>query len=150
MNYSLFYEKYHPFLFAVILTFAFYKLMPAEDILMRTSKFFDYALRASISLAGFFLAVTTLLHSVESRRVRFVKSSGNFGRIERYLSNTILAHFVVVIMIMGSFFISAIGLTPYYLKIVLTLQFFIVSFTMLISLRFVSKFLQIMRDPMND
>jgi hypothetical protein len=146
MRYSI--EKYYPVFFAVVIAALFYCYQKKIDNIDETvKKLLDSALAICGALLGFLLTILTLINTIDTRRMRFVKSGGFYPQLIRYLK---IALFANLISISIYFFLPIIfsfkGISN--LKDnVYTAIVFIISFTWVANIRFSVIFIRLMTDP---
>ena len=85
-----YFEKYYPFFSGVIFGIVFYFIVPKlNDIILLMDKLTDATLIVSATFVGFFLTITTVLKSINTRRMRFLKDQRGMGQVIGYLHNAI-------------------------------------------------------------
>lgn len=131
---------------------AYYKIL-GVDISGFILQLSDNALAISVTLFGFFLTILTILNSIETRRMKFVRDLGGFPRLLEYLKNAISSN---LILVGASFLVKYIehrkNVSYLYLRdcnIVDYLFIFIFIYTMLLSFRFTKIFVALLTDPAN-
>lgn len=98
------------------------------------------------TLLGFFLTILTLLHTIDTRRMRFIRQMGAYPSLVQYLKEAILFNFLLIIV---SLFLNALSNStmidslPKYAIIG-----FIVTFTLTLttSLRFAAIFTKLISE----
>ncbi|PSL42797.1 hypothetical protein CLV51_11013 [Chitinophaga niastensis] len=152
MNYHI--EKYYPiYLSSAIAAILFLGHNHVAKIDQLTDKVCENALSLSVTLVGFFLTILTLLNSIESRRMQFVKDAGMMPRVLEYLRKAINYN---IGLIAFSFIVKFIEhRTPWYfyvneVNIIDLLYLYLFSYTVLLSFRFTQIFVSLLTDPKNN
>lgn len=145
------YESYYPITFSLlILTLIIKFKLFYGNINVVVDKLSDNAISISVTLLGFFLTILTILNSIETRRMIFIKTMGAFPRLLHFLKLAITYN---VYLIASSFFVKYIehrNSLYYYLFNINLVDYgylFFVILTMLISLRFTLLFVSLLADP---
>lgn len=142
----MFFEKYTPILLSLLSTSIFlacYKGL--ENPTKLIEDLVDSSFVINGVLIGFLLTITTLLHSITTRRMGFVKSLGGYGRLIRYLNL--------------SLYLNLISLTIYLfqplINFVISVQlnlwiegflFFLILYTWTANVRFTLMFISLLAD----
>lgn len=94
---------------------------------------------------GFLLTIISVMSTVASRRMRFVKQSGNYPRLVKYLKRAIYLNIAVVIV---SFVLTMIqNLLVLFSSYAFVAFSFLVSYMVFVSVRFSIIFTILLSDP---
>src|SRR5438045_2416766 len=89
--------KYYPFVLALIISFGFYhyqdNLNNVDEVI---KKLLDSALAICGALLGFLLTILTLINSIDTRGIRFVKETGYYGLLNYYLKTALFSNLVSI------------------------------------------------------
>ena len=78
-------ERYYPVIIAVIVTAIFYfNVTRISNLEKLIGDLVGASLIVSATLLGFFLTITTILSTITTRRMRFVKDSGAYTLLIKY------------------------------------------------------------------
>jgi hypothetical protein len=143
-----FIERYYPLVLAVLVTIIFLlynKRIENVDEVMK--KIMDAALAICGALLGFLLTILTIINTINTRRMRFVKETGLFPLLNHYLRialflniTTITVYFLVPIFLS---FDSILKNKDW----VYDFLVFLISFTWIANIRFSSVFIRLLTDP---
>ncbi|HEY4061197.1 MAG TPA: hypothetical protein VGM30_04815 [Puia sp.] len=149
MRYKI--ERYYPLAISVILIIALVSFKNGwRDFPALIDKLSDNSIGLSTTLVGFFLTILTLVNSIETRRMDFVRSGGLYPRLLKYLNQSIRANMVLIAL---SFIVKYIEhRTQLWLQYksynILDYAFvFFLLFTLLVSVRFINVFVHLLADP---
>lgn len=149
MKYYL--EKYYPLATSILLTIAsaYFKIF-GEGMPTLINQLADNALSISVTLFGFLLTILTLVNSIDTRRMRFVRDMGGFPRLMTYLRVAIFSNLT---LLAASFLVKYIehrtgfdNLTIKGCNIPDYLFIFLFIFSILTSLRFTHIFISLLTD----
>lgn len=139
-------EKYWPFttsLTLVILLFYYRLNIQRFDEIMKS--IVESSLTVSGTLIGFFLTIFTIISTIKTRRMQFIKEAGLYPRINQYLASVIIWHFINISIILFFPLIESIRL-PFGVMLVCNLfLIFVVFFSWLLSIRFTAIFIKLLR-----
>ena len=149
-----YFEKYYPLAISALLTFgSAYSKIFGDDMPTLINQLADNALSISVTLFGFLLTILTLVNSIDTRRMRFVRDMGGFSRLITYLRVAIFSNLA---LLAASFLVKYIehrtgfdhlsvkGCNmPDYLFV------FLFIFSILTSLRFTHIFISLLTDKKN-
>ena len=151
MKYKI--ERYYPFAVSVVLIICFILFKDDwKDFPALIDKVSDNSIGLSTTLVGFFLTILTLLNSIETRRMQFVRSGGLYPRLIKYLNQAIRFNMFLIAL---SFIVKYVEhRKEVWLQLkgynILDYGFlFDLIFTLLISLRFINIFVRLLADPRN-
>lgn len=144
---KLFFEKYSPLIISLLFTVAMYYY---KEYFSNFNQLFEQlttnALSISGTLIGFFLTILTIIHTINTRRMRFIRENGLLPRIIGYLSDTIVFHLVVISVCLFLPVIKQLTfLKSYSIQGKLSICFLII-FTWAISIRFTYFFVRLFKD----
>lgn len=142
------FEKYYPITVSLLLTICLWLGQNViSDVSGLIDKVSDNAIGLSVTLVGFFLTILTIINSVETRRMDWVRSEGLFPRLIKYLQQSIRFN---AILLAFSFFIKYIEHRWLFVagrNILDYIFIFFLVLTLLISLRFTNVFVRLLSDP---
>lgn len=112
-------------------------------------KLADSAISISVTLVGFFLTILTIINSIESRRMKFVRSGGGMPLLLRYLKNAINSNLLLIAV---SFILKYVDCKELAFfngseKWAAYLYLFIFAIATFASLRFTNLFVGLLTDP---
>lgn len=147
------FEKYCPFLLSLLLTLALIIFKShIKDVPALIDKISDNALGLSTTLVGFFLTIMTIINSIETRRMEFIRSRGLYPRLMKYLNESIKFNAVLIALSFVVKYVehrSVIWLQLCGYNIVDYSYLFLLNLTLLLSLRFTNIFVSLLSDPKN-
>jgi hypothetical protein len=144
-------ERYYPIIFSILIItgLVFFKNLIKEPSVL-IDKITDNALTISVTLLGFFLTILTIVNSVDTRRMRFIKSDGLYPRLIGFLNDAIKANVFLIAFSFAVkyldyrhikfFCVSGINVIDY-------AYLFYFIFSLLISYRFTDIFVRLLADP---
>jgi|GEM_PF-4969096 len=141
-------EKFWPLLLTIIALIIFYKYQDKiKDLDKTIDKLLETSLAVSGALLGFLLTILTIINSISTRRMHFVKTGGGFPLLNHYLKMAIWfdlinisTFFIYPLMASYNFIINYIS----YIKIGVV---GIIIFTWLLNIRFSLIFIKLLTDP---
>jgi len=145
-NIKYYHERFHPLFYSFIATcvfFYFYEKIETVDIII--SKLIDSSFVINGVLIGFLLTITTLISTITSRRMKFVKDSGTFPRIIKYLHYAIYFCIISISLSMATPILNLIipnDCTMYFN----CFMFGVIIFTWLLNIRFTIIFIKLLVD----
>ncbi len=139
--------KIYPYVISLILGGLFYhyqhRFANLEEVIKKT---LDAALTICGVLLGFLLTILTIISSVVTRRMQFVKDSGAYPLLNYYLKTALYSNLITISFYFILPFLSTIESTI--LKdIINAVLVFMISFTWITNIRFSSVFISLMTDP---
>ncbi len=141
-------EKYSPYVVSLL---AIGGVFLFKDHLNNFNQIFDQittnALSVSGTLIGFFLTILTIINTISTRRMKFIKDAGLFPRLLGYLNTTIIWHLLVISVCLFLPLIRQIAYFKpfgYHGKLVVIL---LVILSWALSIRFVRIFIKLLHDP---
>lgn len=146
-----YFERYYPLVFSLVLTFAsaYFKIF-GNGMPMLVNQLADNALSISVTLFGFLLTILTLVNSIDTRRMRFIRDMGGFKRLMTYLRVAIFSNLT---LLAASFLVKYIEHRDGFGHLVVKncnipdyLFVFIFIFSVLTSLRFTHIFISLLTD----
>lgn len=140
-------ERYWPIVLAIVITLLFYqKLKSFNNIETVIGKFMDSSLSICGTMLGFLLTILTIINAIDTRRMRFVKESGNYDTLMHYLKLGLFMDFIsITICFVAPAIFSITGLIQdkCYVYSIIVL---IVVFTWLTNIRFAYIFVKLMAE----
>lgn len=144
----VFFEKYYPYIFSLlVVTGVFFFKNHITHINQAFDQIVNNSLSVSGTLIGFFLTILTIINTITTRRMKFIRDAGLFPRLLGYLNTTILWHLLVISI---GLFLPIIR-QIYILKAnafegkILILFVIVLSWTL--SIRFTLIFIRLLHDP---
>lgn len=145
---KVFFEKYGPYLLSLFTAVGVYLY---KSHFLNFNQIFDQvttnALSVSGTLIGFFLTILTIINTITTRRMRFLKDSGLFPRLLNYLNTTIFWHLIVISI---GLFLPLIRQIFYLKRFAFEGKVLIVAvifLSWLLSIRFTRIFIKLLHDP---
>lgn len=139
--------KLYPYAIALIFGGLCYhyqhKFENLEEII---KKILDAALTICGVLLGFLLTILTIISSVATRRMQFVKDSGAYPLLNYYLKTALYSNLITISMYFILPFLSSIE-SAVVKDIINSFLVFMISFTWITNIRFSSVFIGLMTDP---
>lgn len=141
-------EKYSPYVVSLL---AIGGVFLSKNHLSNFNQIFDQittnALSVSGTLIGFFLTILTIINTISTRRMRFIKEAGLYPRLLDYLNTTIIWHLSVISICL---FLPLIRQVAYFSPFGYWGKLFIILVVILswtLSIRFVRIFIKLLHDP---
>lgn len=143
-----FIERYYPFLSALILGVVYLicknRIEGIDEII---KKLLDTSLSISGTLLGFLLTILTLISTIETRRMRFVKESGHFYLVNKYLRAALFSNIISISIYFLLPIVLSFSQVAAYKSYIYALVIFAVFYAWLANIRFSSIFIQLLVDP---
>jgi hypothetical protein len=143
---NLFIEKFFPFFTSFLFTILTYFTLSNEQIRNITIIVLGKSFIVSGIFLGFLLTIITIIGSISTRKMQFVKQSGNYPRLLNYLTRAFYGNIGLLLV---SFFV----LTYQEMKISIIipksftmLLLFLSLYVLLLSIRFSIVFIQLILD----
>ena len=141
-------EKYYPLVLSVILTVLFCRFQHRlESVDEMVKKLLDAALAVSGALLGFLLTILTIINTIETRRMQFVRDSGNLPLLNRYLKVALYSNIASISIYFILPALSTFHEWQKYKVGIYAILVFIVAFTWIVNIRFSSVFIKLLTDP---
>lgn len=145
---KFFFEKYGPYIISSLVALFIFL---SKSYIPNFNQIFDQittnALSVSGTLIGFFLTILTIINTITTRRMRFIKDFGLFPRLLSYLNTTITWHLVVISIclflpaIRQIYALKTFGFTGKALILAA------ITLSWLLSVRFTRIFIKLLHDP---
>jgi len=140
--------KYYPYFLALIIAIVFYyfedKLPNLNEVI---KKILDSALVICGALLGFLLTILTLINSINTRRMKFLKEAGYYPMLNNYLKTALYSNLISISIYFILPILSSINHTHNERNLAYALLIYIISFTWIVNVRFSSIFIKLMTDP---
>ena len=144
-------EKYYPIFLSVLIIVAMVVCKQViNGIPDMVDKLSDQALSISVTFLGFLLTILTIINSIETRRMHFVKSAGKYADLISYLKVSIQTNLALIgLSFITKFFEhrSVLWLSIMGFNFIDYLYIFFFVFTILVSYRFTKIFVTLLTDP---
>lgn len=149
MSLRRFLERFGPALFTICITIAmaiYVQHLTEKDFEAMRDKFSNSALSLSTSMLGFFLTIYTIIHSVNTERMRDIRANNAYGRLINFLQISLYSH-AIVIGVLLLFCLPSLGTTQWIInsyRLPLWLAFIAaLAWSVSVSLRFIRIFLRL-------
>lgn len=141
-------ERLWPLLLGVLTGYLFYKYqIKINDLPGFIDKLLNTTLSVSGTLLGFLLTILTIMNSINTRRMHFVRTGGGLNSLNRYLKWALWFDLLSITI----FFIFPLAITqPYFSDYKIQLYTGLVSiiaFTWFLNIRFALIFIKLLTDP---
>lgn len=144
-------ENLYPFVISLLLVAGIaYSKVFKDQMPTLVNQLADNALSISVTLFGFLLTILTLINSIDTRRMKFVRDLGAFPRLILFLKTAIYANLLLLASSFlikyiehrdGSIFLCINGSNIFDLLFILCF-----IYAMLVSLRFTHIFISLLTD----
>lgn len=145
---KLFFEKYIPLLTSSLATLWIYLY---KTKFSNFNQLFDQITTNSLSvsgaLVGFFLTILTIIHTINTRRMKFVRDAGLLPRLLWYLNISIISHIIIISI---GLFLPIIRQIIVFKGVAFEGKIFVIFLTFLtwiFSVRFTYYFITLLHDP---
>ncbi len=109
-------------------------------------KLLDSALVVAGTLLGFLLTITTIMNTIHTRRMAFIKETGNYPVLHNYLKIAIILNIVTISLVIVTPFVSALKPTGIALNITYSTQLFIILWNWFANIRFTIVFIKLLSE----
>lgn len=141
-------EKYYPHVLSCVISIIFFQIAQRSDNIEEIAKkIMDTSLAISGTLLGFLLTILTIINSIETRRMRFIKESGNYKTLLRYLKTALLSNIFCISVCFITPILISLKTFSDYTNLIYSVTIFIVAFTWLANIRFSGIFIRLLSDP---
>src|SRR6478736_2464825 len=90
-------EQYYPHVVAILIASLFYAFhCSITDYEKVVGKIMETSLSICGTLLGFLLTILTIINSIETRRMRFIRDSGNYPLLMKYLRVALFSNIVCI------------------------------------------------------
>lgn len=140
-------EKYYPVFLSIILTgliFHFSMFIMPFQLLMPLLR--QSMLTISATLLGFLLTILTVIHTISTRRMQWVKDFGAFPRLMGYLSKSITSNMGIILFSLIELFIQRNSINPIVLSLIDYGFIFLSFLALLLTTRFAMIFVGLLVD----
>lgn len=139
-------EKYWPISASIFVTILFCFVFNSSANMSAFNKLADLSMSLSGTLVGFFLTILTVISTISTRRMMFVRDSGKYPTLQKYLKHVIVSHFVVITMLLVRPFVifpqqNYLIIDGYNIALLFT-----VTFSWSLSIRFTKIFLDLLKE----
>ena len=137
-------EKYGPVTIALILVVLFYLVDPKFLQKINYKNFLSSTQVVFSVLLGFLLTVSTLLHTIDNRKMRLIKAANQYADLSKYLKYSIYLNFAITSLSLVIPLVKNSSLNNPHISITVKYLFtFLVLYTLTSSIRFIRLFLVI-------
>lgn len=144
-------EKYYPLAVSVVLVVAlFFNKHYITDFNTLIPSLMQNSLSVSATLLGFLLTILTVVNTIDTRRMQFIKSAGRFDDLMFFLKNAIYSNLIVIAICLFSLFINRSSVQVVFLLVVDYLFFFLLFLALTYTLRFTIIFMKLLTDKKED
>jgi hypothetical protein len=141
-------ERYYPFVCALLMAIMYMicrdKIAGIDEII---KKLLDTSLSISGTLLGFLLTILTIISTIQTRRMRFLKESGHYYLVNNYLRAALFSNIISI----SIYFLLPIVLSftqlATYKNWIYAAVIFAVFYGWLANIRFSSIFIKLLVDP---
>ncbi|MBS0646417.1 MAG: hypothetical protein JSR97_07470 [Verrucomicrobia bacterium] len=142
-----YFEKYYPLAISALLTFLVYKYQVyLSDFKTLVPQIAQNSLTISGTLLGFLLTILTIVNTINTRRMQFVKDSGHFERLLNFLNVSIKANIVVIVLSFLVIFLNRDKISDTVFRYIDFCFIFITLFAIFLTVRFAIIFIQLLTD----
>lgn len=140
--------KYWPMVCCAITALLFYKFQNSIlDIDKIMDKVIGTAVTICATLLGFLLTITTIVSTIDTRRMRFVRQAGAYPILQKYMKVSIYSNiFALSISLLSPLFLACTNS-----KLCINYTFMIegisILYAWLVSIRFTYVFVDLLHDP---
>lgn len=139
-------EKYYPLVLSILsTTFMEFFLVRISPNTQQATSIYKNLLSQSLSvnttLLGFFLTIFTILNSIETLAMKYVRALGLEERLKSFLASAIKVNFIAIVVILLSNF--ELENNFWVRELSRTLILFILSYALFLSIRFSALFIRI-------
>lgn len=144
-----YWERLYPYVYSLLITYFFYhnsyllhnyyhllKILPSNSLTI------------SSTLLGFFLTILTIISSINTRRIRFLRDSGiGYQSLMKYLHHAIVMNMINIACSILILVLNINSISTFNILLLIYLYFFILTCAMLTSMRFAIIFIKLLADP---
>lgn len=135
-------EKYGPIVLSIFgAYYYYYTIIIDENSIDRISTLLNLMVTISSTLLGFLLTIVTIINTISTRRMKFIKEAGEYPKLMRYLNVCLYSNLLVLCISVANSFIS-IG----YNQVKFTGYIFCVLWAIISSIRFTYIFVTVMHE----
>lgn len=137
-----------PLMISIIVVFCFYKLhSKITDINGIMDKLLNTALTVSGTLLGFLLTIVTIITTIDTRRMRFVRQQGQaYTTLQGYLRWAIISNLCTIVVSFMSPVASSFEVLKNDTLYIYYVDAFIIVYTLAASVRFTYVFINLLHD----
>lgn len=140
-------EKYYPICLSIIITLLIIKFqIYLVDYKLLIPLIAQNSITISGTLLGFLLTILTIINTINTRRMQFVKDSGNFNRLVDFLNVSIKANITVIVSSFLVIFLNRDKVIPCVLSVIDNLFIFTSLFAIFLTIRFAIIFIELLTD----
>ena len=142
-----FIDKYTPFILAIISSFLVYKF---SFYIIDFSSLIPIIANSSLTIAGtllgFLLTILSIISTVQTRRMQFVKDAGKYPDLISFLNKSIFSNVCAIIFSFFILFIKRNQVKTEVLNIIDYLFIFTIFFNLFLTARFAIIFVSLLAD----
>jgi hypothetical protein len=140
-------SKFWPLSLAIILSIVFHNLQGYfNEVDKLISKLIDSSLVVSGTLLGFLLTITTIMNAITTRRMNFVKQSGAYPQLQKFLNISITLNIITISLVIVIPFFYSLNPSEKCLKFSYSLQLLLVIWNWFASIRFTNVFINLLKE----
>lgn len=146
-----YFEKYYPLAISALLTFLVFQY---QDYLTNFTTLIPQIAQNSLTISGtllgFLLTILTIINTINTRRMQFVKDSGHFERLVSFLNVSIKGNILVIVVSFLAIFLNRDKINNNVFRFVDFGFIFITLFAIFLTVRFAIIFIQLLTDKKTD
>jgi hypothetical protein len=140
-------NKYGPVLLAFLFTYLVYHyhiyITEFETLIPSVTQ---SCLTIAGTLLGFLLTILTVVSTITTRRMQFIKDAGKFPELISFLHKSILANISIIVFCFFQLFIKRAAVNVSVLKFIDYIFIFLALFNIFLTARFVIIFIKLLAD----
>lgn len=145
---SYYFERYYPLFVSLVIAicvYIFYNSISSRDKVI--TEFLTSSLTVCATLLGFLLTILTIISTIETRRMRFVRSSGKLHLLHSYLRTALYMNITTISIYFAVPLLYTIPHIANHIRVLHSILIFIVVFTWLANIRFTVIFTRLLIEP---
>lgn len=142
-----FLERYYPLILAIISIVVIYFFQNyITDFSILLPNIIQSSLTIAGTLLGFLLTILTIINTISTRRMQFVKDAGKYPTLVSFLNQAIFANISIIIFCFLFFFLDSNKINVASIKVIDYCFIFIAILNILLTVRFAIIFISLMKD----
>lgn len=139
--------KIWPFILSILIAIIFFFLQNSfKEVDKVINKLIDSSMTVAGTLLGFLLTITTIINTIHTRRMNFIRESGNYPILHKYLNMAITLNIVNVSLVIIIPFAYGVNLCHEVLRYFYSFQLWIVLWNWFANIRFTSVFVKLLSE----
>jgi len=142
-------ERVWPFVCACLVSFVFhrYQLLISAKLPDVIDKLLNASLAVNGAILGFLLTILTIINTIASRRMKFIKTGGGFQDLLWYLKLALWANMVCITLFFSYPILSSVASVAHWMPFAYTLIVGILAYAWFLNIRFSFIFIKLLTDP---